>query len=423
MDELISSTLQEYDSSKGYDPHVLNQTIFDLRCFLEEAYDLDEMSDTSIDEIVETCELVCQDIIAGLFAANQTSVHKEHCADTIDESLQRIQSFQGTNQRSAEWYEQRHSMLTASIAGAILKVDIPRKRGMAVIRNKIEPISLPFGENTTVSIPSNPDAPAVRGNRYEPVIRNVYASMLPNEPESNNIEEIVVEYDCVSHPEYSFLGASPDGIVMKGPMRGRMVEIKCPQPGSLDKDGNTVRHEYWCQMQLQMEVCNLPSCDYVRAVVWDAPTVEEATQKLIDTQRQYRTGSLTPEIGQRDARLLVKGTVWMNAVDGKYIYEPPGKFVPNDFIYGRKEAEPAFIRHYFILVRDWMVICVVRNRNWFEETFLPKAKEVWEEIQRGRQNPEEWLRQNPKKGRGGRKHEFVSFQKEPETEYSMIDSD
>lgn len=414
MDALISSTLEEYDVSKGYDPHVLHQTLFDLRCFLEEAYDLDEMSDTSIDEIVETCEYACRDTVAGLFAANQVSVHRQHSVDEIDSALSRIQKFQGTNQRTAEWFEQRQTMITASIAKAILKVDIPRKRGMGVIRDKIEPRSK---EITGITIPTNPDSPSVRGNRYESVIRNVYASSLPKDETLG--ENIVLEYDCVTHSEYSFLGASPDGIVTSGPMKGRMVEIKCPQPGSIDKDGNTVRNEYWCQMQLQMEVCNLPTCDYVRAVVWDAPTMEEANQKLNETQRRYRTGSLTPEIGEKDAQLLTKGTVWMNALDGTYVYETPGEFVPDDVIYERSGVEPAFIRHYFILARDWMVICVERNPSWFQETFLPKAKEVWEEIQRGRRNPEEWLRQYPKKGKW---RDTVNVEKE-NNEYLMFDSD
>ena len=73
----------------------------------------------------------------------------------------------------------------------------------------------------------------------------------------------------------------------------------------------------------------------------------------------------------------------------------------------RQNAHPAFIRHYFILEKDWMIIKVHRNREWFEKMFLPKSIMAWEEILKGRQDPEEWEKNNPKKT-----HKNTVFQKE-----------
>ena len=431
MESCLERVLDSYDVEKGYDPHEIEKSMNDVRNLLEYGYDSDELSTGEIDTLLNPCESLARNTIATLFAATKessvtTTTQEDICG--IDQSLIRIREYIGDTQRSAEWFAKRNEMLTASIAGAILKIDIPKKKGVHVIRDKILPyantkiVSL----NKTVSIPNNPDQASVRGNRYEPIIRNAYARLLPKDPTSENIppEELVVEYDCVQHPKYAFLGASPDGIVMKGPVRGRMVEIKCPKPDSIDKDGNTVRQSYWCQMQLQMEVCDLPQCDYVRAVVWDTDSAKEAYELLKTKRGNYRTGRINEEVGEEDATILAMGTVWMNAESGEYVYEKEGRFVRNSEIYKREGCHPAFIRHYFILKRDWMVIRVERNRSWFNDTFLPKAREVWEEVMRGREDPDAWLDAHPKRTRGGVGSVAVKREREYENTNAMfVDSD
>lgn len=422
MDVCLSVILDEYDVTRGYDPHEIQKITNEFRDLLENGYDTDEVEDYEIDDIIEACTSLAKDTIGTLFAAGKES---RPCQGinrvSIEESLNRLVCHVGDSQRSEEWFMKRHQMLTASIAGSILKVDIPKNKGIAIIRDKITPFMEQTSETDkviqVVSIPQNPDQASVRGNRYEPVIREAYARLLPDTDPSG----AVVEYDCVQHREYPFLGASPDGIVMKGPMRGRMVEIKCPMPNSISKDGNKVRHEYWCQMQLQMEVCDLPQCDYVRAVVWDSETSEDAERLLREKQAEYQNVPFNPEIGKKDSHILIMGTVWMNGLDGQYVYEPPGQFVDNDELYIRENCNPAFIRHYFILSRDWMVIRVERNRDWFNHTFLPKAREVWEEVLRGRENVDEWMSRHPKRQmRGGVKkneREYTS------TNAMFVDSD
>jgi len=438
MESCLERILDSYDVQKGYDPHEIEKSVNDVRDLLEYGYESDELSIGEIDELMKPCETLARDTIASLFAADKESsitTTNQEDIQTIDKSLERIKGYIGDTQRTAEWFAKRNEMLTASIAGAILKVDIHKKKGIHVIRDKILPYVKQENEETdtkeislnkTVSIPSNPDQASVRGNRYEPIIRNAYARLLPKDGSSADIplEELVVEYDCVQHPEYSFLGASPDGIVMKGPVRGRMVEIKCPKPDSISKDGNTVRHSYWCQMQLQMEVCDLPQCDYVRAVVWDTESARDAYDLLKKKRANYRTGRINKEIGEEDARVLAMGTVWMNAENGEYVYEPEGRFVRNSELYKRERCHPAFIRHYFILKRDWMVIKVERNHSWFNDTFLPKAREVWEEVLRGREDPEAWIAAHPKRTRGCNGGAIVKREREYEiTKAMFMDSD
>lgn len=440
MESCLECILDPYDIQKGYDPHEIEKRMNDVRNLLEYGYESDELSVDEIDELLNPCETIARDTIACLFAANKessiTTVTTED-NNTINKSLNRIKGYIGDTQRSAEWFAKRNEMLTASIAGAVLKVDIPKKKGIYIIRDKILPYvkqdtntdnetdTKEITLNKTVSIPNNPDQASVRGTRYEPIIRNAYARLLPKDETTEKIppEELVVEYDCVQHPKYPFLGASPDGIVMKGPVRGRMVEIKCPKPDSIDKDGNTVRHSYWCQMQLQMEVCDLPQCDYVRAVVWDTESSKDAYELLKKKRVNYRTGRINTEVGEKDAKILAMGTVWMNAENGEYVYEPEGRFVRNSELYQREGCHPAFIRHYFILNRDWMVIRVERNSSWFNDTFLPKAKEVWEEVLRGREDPEAWIAAHPKRTRGGTTTNVKREREYESTNAMFMDSD
>jgi hypothetical protein len=436
MESCLECVLDSYDIQKGYDPHEIEKNMNDVRNLLEYGYDSDELSVGEIDGLLNPCETLARDTIATLFAATKESsvtTATQEDISSIDKSLERIKGYIGDTQRSAEWFAKRNEMLTASIAGTILKVDIPKKKGIHVIRDKILPYVKKEQEddkivslNQSVSIPNNPDQASVRGNRYEPIIRNAYARILPKDKTSENIppEELVVEYDCVQHPKYPFIGASPDGIVMKGPVRGRMVEIKCPKPDSISKDGNTVRQAYWCQMQLQMEVCDLPQCDYVRAVVWDTESSKEAYELLKNKRENYRTGRINQEVGEEDATILAMGTVWMNAENGEYVYEEEGRFIRNSEIYKRESCHPAFIRHYFILKRDWMVIRVERNRSWFNDTFLPKAREVWEEVLRGREDPDAWIAAHPKRTRGGVSSVAVKREREYESTNAMfMDSD
>lgn len=420
MEFCLEYILDSYNVNKGYDPHEIEKSINDVRDFLEYGYESDELSVGEIDELMKPCRTLARDTIASLFTADKEpsiTITDQEDIYAIDKSLDRIKGYIGDTQRSTEWFARRNEMLTASIAGAILKVDIPRKKGIYIIRDKILPYvnqatqeenrtdTKEISIHKTVSIPNNPDQASVRGNRYEPIIRNAYARLLPKDESSKDIptEKLVVEYDCVQHPKYPFLGASPDGIVMKGPVRGRMVEIKCPMSGSIDKDGNTVRHSYWCQMQLQMEVCDLPQCDYVRAVVWDTESARDAYELLKKKRSDYRNGRIfaNEKAREEDAKVLAMGTVWMNAKNGEYVYEPEGRFVRNSELYKRPNCHPAFIRHYFILKRDWMVIQVERNHSWFQDTFLPKAREIWEEVLRGREDPDSWIAAHPKKTRAG----------------------
>ena len=90
----------------------------------------------------------------------------------------------------------------------------------------------------------------------------------------------VYEFGCMPHQEFNFLKASPDGI----DNMGEMLEIKMPYsriPHEIPKP------DYYDQMQLQLEVCDLDVCNFLECVV------KHYTSKadyLADINKQARTG-------------------------------------------------------------------------------------------------------------------------------------
>ena len=71
----------------------------------------------------------------------------------------------------------------------------------------------------------------------------------------------MLEFGCIPHPKYSFLGASPDGITPNGVM----LEIKVPYSREFQKDD--IPPHYYDQMQGQLEVCNLDECDFLQCKI------------------------------------------------------------------------------------------------------------------------------------------------------------
>ena len=137
-------------------------------------------------------------------------------------------------QKSKEWYDMRSNMLTASDWGTIL--------GENHYSNSNEVLKKKCGDSTFIT-----NAAMAWGNKYEEVAVLIYKYR-------NNVN--VLEFGCLRHPFISFLGASPDGITPDGVM----LEIKCPTSRKIT---GIPPSYYWCQVQGQLEVCELDRCDFL----------------------------------------------------------------------------------------------------------------------------------------------------------------
>jgi hypothetical protein len=96
----------------------------------------------------------------------------------------------------------------------------------------------------------------VWGTRFEPIAKDIYCKL-------SDFPMRIVDTTCIPHPTVSFLGASPDGIILTDGLRnGRLVEFKCPI-SRVFTDDTPVPPAYYHQMQLQLECTCLKECEYV----------------------------------------------------------------------------------------------------------------------------------------------------------------
>lgn len=161
-----------------------------------------------------------------------------------DRSYERVLRLYGANdQRSDAWHAKRSEMITASEVYGVLGTESARRE---VMMRKLDP--KPSGGFTA--------PPLLWGTRFEPVAKQLYE-------EKTNCK--ITDVSCVQHPVHSFLGASPDGLIVPNDETdirryGRLVEFKCPMTR---KPGDEIPAGYVHQMQMQMECTGIDECEYV----------------------------------------------------------------------------------------------------------------------------------------------------------------
>lgn len=289
----------------------------------------------------------------------------------VVEKVQALMKIPQYKQRSPEWFQQRHGMLTASSAAKGLLIDEDdmersEKGVVSLLQNaKIGQSCYPYGGGKKALLISKCDpehsftgSDATRwGTRYEPVATLIYEK-------KNNTN--VIEFGLLPHPTLEWLGASPDGITPDG----IMLEIKCPYNREIT---GIPPIYYWIQVQLQLEVCDLEYCDF-----------EECDFEEYTTEKEYLADSSAEEKG-------VMLVVLSSGNDDEYIYPPlvsPEKIDewienwakeevikdPVSWMTGSKK----FYKIYYKLTK-YSCVRIVRDREWFAKR-KPQLKSVWDEV-------------------------------------------
>ena len=207
-----------------------------------------------------------------VFPSTKHWVHDEQVDDDItDKSVQRrievfrkISSVEYPAQRSPQWYLQRDQKITASDIGLCLGDD----HHNMVYSFLVKKFRSVFTDNPAT----------YHGKKLEAIATMIYEYRM-------NLH--VEEFGLCHHPKYSFLGASPDGIVSeykynqqnKTNYVGRMLEIKCPISRRIKITGN-IKGDicptyYWDQVQIQLECCDLDECDFWQCDIKEYDTKED----------------------------------------------------------------------------------------------------------------------------------------------------
>jgi putative phage-type endonuclease len=170
----------------------------------------------------------------------------------IEEHFNKLKKMPQPVQRTKEWYDYRYNRVTASDTAAAIDLN-PYEPIESFILKKCDP-EFPFRDNADV----------FHGRKYEPIATMIYEHIYNNR---------VFEFGALPSEKYIFLGASPDGICSKYTLDnkfsdrlGTMLEIKCPSRRIICTKGNIIGdicpHYYYCQIQQQLECCELDVCDF-----------------------------------------------------------------------------------------------------------------------------------------------------------------
>lgn len=285
--------------------------------------------------------------------------------ENVTNKINYIKSKPQPEQKSKEWYETRHGLLTAS--------SIWKAFGTESIKNQ-----LIYDKCNEFNIEKynkvNMESPLHWGHKYEPLSVKIYEHFYNTS---------VSDFGCIIHDKYPFLAASPDGINTDhfSLRYGRMLEIKNIVNREITGE---IKYEYWIQTQIQMEVCDLNECDFL-----ETRFIEYETEE--DFYNDYNDFSQEPFMYTKN--LEVKGIIMCFMVDNKPYYEYPPLFIcKEDFeeweltIMEKHERENnIWIKNIYWKLDEFNCVLVLRNKVWFNSA-IEKIKEVWDIICREKPN-------------------------------------
>ena len=273
--------------------------------------------------------------------------------DKISGKITDIENKPQPDQRTNEWYLFRHNLITASSAWKVFKSQSTINQ---LVVEKCKTIDVTKYDSV------NTNTPMHHGNKYEEVSVMLYEYLYDTK---------VRDYGCIQHDTYKFLGASPDGINVdpNSHRYGRMLEIKNPTSREIT---GIPKEDYWIQMQLQMETCNLNECDFLETVFKEYETEEEF---MADGTFTYN---------EEDQ---LKGMMIYFMKDGKPLYEyMPLHISKEEFSTWyeqmmEKHSTLTWIKDIYWRLEDYSCILVLRNKLWFQHA-IPKIGDVWTTIEK-----------------------------------------
>jgi hypothetical protein len=295
------------------------------------------------EEGVEAARQIGMGVFEKFIGRATASVWREQAPEVRRMDIERILSLPQVPQRTAAWYEQGRSVLTASEFSNLF--GSPR----AIRQLAFNKVSVQTAQQTNrLACLTCEMGPFDWGIRFEPVVKQVLADRWGAK---------IIDSGRLLHPTDPLLAASPDGFIVEAnePERiGRLIEIKCPISREVGVD---IPFEYWCQMQIQMEVTGIEECEYV-----------EVKLDSISPKKMDLSGA-TPE-----------GHVWLfqngTTCQMSYVYTEAEK----------GDAEKAGLD--LIETIPWRVNqlyakTVVRDKSWFQGTAKAR-EEFWEIVAQAR---------------------------------------
>ena len=299
--------------------------------------------------------------------------------DEISKKIQGLREMPQPIQRTPEWYKFRWNLITASNA---YKAFESQSAINQLIYEKCQPLKdFTIDETEEVKM-VNTNTAMHWGQKYEPLSVMIYESMYNSKVE---------DFGCIQHPTFKFLGASPDGIIIESSTGryGRMLEIKNPVSREIT---GIPKKEYWVQMQLQMEVCNLDVCDFLETKFSEYPDSEsfrnDSAIAFDENGSEFKSYVTTKDN-------MYKGTIiYFHTKDGNpfYLYQPLNLYLPQaiseweDENIEKYQSEPynyIFLKYIYWRIDKLSCVLVSRNNEWFKNN-IGQLEKVWKIIEEER---------------------------------------
>jgi len=335
----------------------------------DEIEEVQELIEQTIDDYFTNEEERDQDI--PIRSHKTTLIRKTPDYNSLQQKIADLQAIEQPAQRTPEWYEFRHGLITAS---NLSKVFGSQAQINSLIYEKCQPVVY---QGTDPNSYVNTESPMHWGQKYEPLSIMLY---------ERDYATIVSDFGCIQHPDCPYIGASPDGINVS-PMSeryGRMLEIK----NIVNREINGIpKDAYWIQMQVQMETCDLDECDFL----------ETRFCEYADEDAFYQDG----EHEDRGVILYMVSRVSMGDITHLNISTssnaPHYEYMPLDIPLDKESVDEWINSTRQRLRRDWSLyttiywylaesscVLVERNRAWFQAA-RPKIEEVWNTIVKERE--------------------------------------
>lgn len=305
-------------------------------------------------------------------------------------------------QKTKEWFDYRYNRITASDTATAIDNN-PYESVESFICKKCDP-NFPFLDNDFV----------FHGKKYEQIATSLYEHLYNSK---------VTEFGCVPSDKHTILGASPDGISSKStldykfnPKLGYMLEIKCPYVRPITNKGaiagDICPYYYYCQVQQQLECCDLEFCDFIQCALVEYPDRETY---LRDVNHEFK---ITEDIDGRPMKVdnkMSKGyllqflpKVFEKKFDeDKHIYKgfwiyPPrlnmdqhqyDNWALNTISTWQKDYPEIAETHFFDRILYWKInnahtVTIPRDKEWFAKVF-PVLQDTWAKVTYYREHLEE----------------------------------
>ena len=390
--DFVETVLLLMDEFTKENPTLISEPDFET-IFLEEIKELfyiqleeqilssiDDSVEDDMDEIIESifqiylsCFCKERSFIENFFYKKTNGMEEDDKTDNnkiIEAKINNLRSIPQPIQRTDAWYQFRHNLITASNAYKAFESQATINQ---LIYEKCQPLKTTItSDNEQIKEIKlvNTNTSLHWGQKYEPLSVMLYETMYKTKVE---------DFGCIQHPEYKFLGASPDGIIVD-PLNeryGRMLEIK----NIVNREINGIpKKEYWVQMQLQMEVCDLDECDFLETKFVEYPDRETFLQDQEQEQQE--------QVNTKQGIII-----YFHRKDGTpyYEYKPLSITVASD-IEDWEEEQVAFHEntngYIFMKTIYWKLeklscVLVLRNKEWFKNN-IAQLQNVWNIIEKER---------------------------------------